>query len=112
MTKILAGQRLKLSPYSFNVLLYSLKQGVFIYYWDFPIMCHKWTNYWSLKNNRSCDGNGISAEHLKYGGKPVSIFIAQVLNSVFRYGKVPEMFKMGYITPIYKKQGNRLVLSL
>ena len=62
----------------------------------------------SLKNNRSCDGNGISAEHLKYGGKPVSIFIAQVLNSVFRYGKVPEMFKMGYITPIYKKQGKPL----
>ena len=62
----------------------------------------------SLKNNRSCDGNGISAEHLKYGGKPVSIFIAQVLNSVFHYGKVPEMFKMGYITPIYKKQGKPL----
>ena len=40
--------------------------------------------------------------------KPVNIFIAQVLNSVFRYGKVPEMFKMGYITPIYKKQGKPL----
>ena len=63
----------------------------------------------SLKNNnRSCDGNGISAKHLKYGGKPVSVFIAQVLNSVFRYGKVPEMFKMGYITPIYKKLGKPL----
>ena len=34
----------------------------------------------------------------------MSFFIAEVLNSVFRYGKVPEMFKMGYITPIYKKQ--------
>ena len=51
----------------------------------------------TLKNNKSCDGTGISAEHLKYGGRPVSAFIAEVLNSVFRYGKVTEMFKMGYI---------------
>ena len=32
----------------------------------------------------------------------MSVFIAEVLNSVFRYGMVPEMFKRGYITPIYK----------
>ena len=38
----------------------------------------------------------------------MGVFIAQVLNSVFRYGKVPGMFKMGYITPIYKKQGKPL----
>ena len=30
------------------------------------------------------------------------------LNSVFCYGRVPELFKMGYITPIYKKQGKLL----
>ena len=30
--------------------------------------------------------------------------ITEVLNSVFRYEKVPEMFIMGYITPIYKKK--------
>ena len=58
----------------------------------------------TLKNNKAYDGTGISAEHLKYGGRSVSFFIAEVLNSVFRYGKVLEMFKMGYITPIYKKQ--------
>ena len=61
-----------------------------------------------MKNNKAYDGTGISAEHLKYGGRSVSFFIAEVLNSVFRYGKVPEMFKMGYITPIYKKQGKPL----
>ena len=38
----------------------------------------------SLKNNRSCYGNGISAEHLKYGGKPVSVFIAQVCFTMVR----------------------------
>ena len=62
----------------------------------------------TLKNNKAYDGTGISAEHLKYGGRSVSFFIAEVLNSVFRYGKVPQMFKMGYITPIYKKQGKPL----
>ena len=59
----------------------------------------------SQKNNKARDGTGLSAEHLKYGGKPLSVFIARELNDVFRRGKVPELFKMGYITPIYNKQG-------
>ena len=62
----------------------------------------------TLKNNKAYDGTGISSDYLKYGGRSVNFFIAEVLNSVFRYGKVPEMFKMGYITPIYKKQGKPL----
>ena len=62
----------------------------------------------TLKNNKAYDGTGISAEHLKYGGRSVSFFIDKVLNRGFRYGKVPEMFKMGYITPINKKQGKPL----
>ena len=32
-------------------------------------------------------------------------FVTCVLNAIFRLGKVPEMFKLGYITPIYKKHG-------
>ena len=32
-------------------------------------------------------------------------FITCALNQIFRLGKVPEMFKLGYITPIYKKHG-------
>ena len=32
-------------------------------------------------------------------------FITCALNEIFRLGKVPEMFKLGYITPIYKKHG-------
>ncbi|MEW8548319.1 MAG: endonuclease/exonuclease/phosphatase family protein, partial [Candidatus Thiodiazotropha sp.] len=59
----------------------------------------------SLKNNKASDGSGITAEHLKYGGHPVTVFITKVLNSIILMGKVPEMFKMGFITPIYKKQG-------
>ena len=51
----------------------------------------------TLKNNKAYDGTGISAEHFKYDGRSESFFITEVLNSVFRYGKVPEMFKMGYI---------------
>ena len=32
-------------------------------------------------------------------------FVKGVLNAIFRLGKVPEIFKLGYITPIYKKHG-------
>ena len=54
----------------------------------------------SLNNNKSCDGTGITADHLKYGGRHVSAFIAEVLNSLLCYGKEPEIFKMGYHTYI------------
>ena len=32
-------------------------------------------------------------------------FVTGVLNAIFQLGKVPEMFKLGYTTPIYKKHG-------
>ena len=59
----------------------------------------------SLKNNKAMDGCGVSAEHLKYGGSTVVEFVTCVLNEIFRLGRVPEMFKLGFITPIYKKHG-------
>ena len=51
------------------------------------------------------DGCGVSAERLKYGGSTVVAFVKCVLNEIFRLGRVPEMFKLGFITPIYKKHG-------
>ena len=62
----------------------------------------------TLKNNKASDGCGISAEHLKYGGLEVVEFITCALNEIFRLGKVPQMFKLGYITPIYKKHGKHI----
>ena len=32
-------------------------------------------------------------------------FVEAVLNAIFRPSKMPEIFKLGYITPIYKKHG-------
>ena len=57
----------------------------------------------TLKNNKASDGCGVSAEHLKYEGVKVVEFFTCVLNEIFCLGKVTEMFKLGYITPIYKK---------
>ena len=59
----------------------------------------------TLRNNKASDGCGISAEHLKYGGVKVVEFITCALNEIFRLGKVLEMFKLGYINPIYKEHG-------
>ena len=58
----------------------------------------------SLKNNKAADEFGLVAENLKYGGNSVASFIASVLNSIFKLGKVPETLKLGFITPIYKKK--------
>ena len=60
----------------------------------------------TLKTNKAADGCGLVAKHLKFGGKPVAAYIAGVQNSIFRSGKVSEMFKLGCITHIYKQEGH------
>ena len=62
----------------------------------------------TLKSNKASDGCGVSAEHLKYGGVKVVEFIICALNEIFRLRKVPEMFKFGRITLIYKEHGKSI----
>ena len=56
----------------------------------------------TLKNNKAADGCGLVAEHLKFGGKPFAAYIAGVLTQYFAWERSPEMFRLGFITPIYK----------
>ena len=57
-----------------------------------------------MKSRKSPDGDGIMAEHLKYGGTLLLEFLQKLFGKIIEERKIPEQFKNGIITPIYKKQ--------
>ena len=62
----------------------------------------------SLKNKKAADKDGLTAEHFKYGGKILLESVAKVVNCIINSGELPNTFKEGVITPVYKKQGKPL----
>jgi exonuclease III len=56
-----------------------------------------------LKSGKSADELGLQAEHLKHGGDIVLTAITKIINNLNSSGKVPELFKTGLVTPVYKK---------
>ena len=59
----------------------------------------------TIKNNKAADMSGLTAEHLKYGCDVLADCLTSVVNDILRSGNIPEIFKQGVITPVYKKQG-------
>ena len=61
----------------------------------------------SQQRGKSCDDDGISAEH--FFNAPFSLFqrLQTLINSMLRHGFVPKQFRYGTIVPIVKDhQGN------
>ena len=56
-----------------------------------------------LKNGKSSDEYGITAEHIKYAGKETIHIYQSIFNQIFDEGKVATTFKTGVITPVPKK---------
>ena len=61
----------------------------------------------AIKNlpNRKAAPDGISGEHLKFGGGLLITWITQLLNAILLLENVPPSFKAVNITPIYKGKG-------
>ena len=57
-----------------------------------------------MKNGKSPDGDVIMMEHLKYGGTALLSNLQILFSKIIQEQKIPEKFKNGIITPIYKKQ--------
>ena len=57
-----------------------------------------------LKSGRACGPGGISAEHLKWGGESLHLWLLGV-NSITDMEEIPPSFKLGSICPIYKGGG-------
>ena len=61
----------------------------------------------SLKNNKACGWDKITAETLKAGGLPMRQLLLRVINLAWSQGKTPEDRSKGLITPVFKK-GDKL----
>ena len=58
-----------------------------------------------LKLKKASDINGLSSEHLKYGGLKLIETLVALFNKILDSAIYPDAFKMGCITPIHKKAG-------
>jgi hypothetical protein len=58
---------------------------------------------YSLKDNKAPDAQGLMAEHLKLGGRPVITFLTSLFNKIIQAGFIPETMRAGTVIPILKK---------
>ena len=61
----------------------------------------------SLKNNKACGMDKISAETLKAGGEPMRQLLLTIINVAWSEGNTPQDWSKGLITPVYK-MGDKL----
>ena len=57
----------------------------------------------SLKNNKACGLDSVSAEMIKQAPTILHIFITKLFNVLYTYNIYPDIWRQGYITSIYKK---------
>ena len=58
-----------------------------------------------LKSAKSAGHDMLQAEHLKYGGPALRVWIQQICNYIIDSEHVPDPSKVGIIVPVYKGGG-------
>ena len=64
-----------------------------------------------MKKDKSPDGQGIKAKHLKFGGNVFQDTLSQLSQKIVEEGKVPVEFKRGKITLIHKGTINHAAIQ-
>lgn len=64
-----------------------------------------------LKSGKACGPDGIIAEHLKWGGETLPLWLLGVINSVIEMEEIPPIFKLGSLFPVYKGGGRDPLLT-
>ena len=59
----------------------------------------------SLKNCKSSGADGITAEHLKYGGPDIPSWLKRIFNSIIKLEVIPTTLNMSLVTPVFKDKG-------
>ena len=58
-----------------------------------------------MKIKKSAGEDGLAAEHLKYGGNCIIVWLAEILNAIVDSEQIPVCLKLGKTIPIYKGGG-------
>ena len=59
----------------------------------------------AVNKKKSAGPDDLMAEHLKYGGQSIIMWLTGILNSIIDVEQVPACFKPGVSIPIYKGGG-------
>ncbi|CAG2224179.1 unnamed protein product [Mytilus edulis] len=63
-----------------------------------------------MKTGKATDQFGISAEHFKYGGEKTAKILTNLINEAFKFKRVPQCFKEGIVSPLFKGHGKPICL--
>ncbi|MEW8546756.1 MAG: reverse transcriptase domain-containing protein, partial [Candidatus Thiodiazotropha sp.] len=58
-----------------------------------------------LNRGKAADFYGVTAEHFLYGGEELLSITTDIINCLYRNGKLTDSLKTGVLTPVYKKKG-------
>ena len=58
----------------------------------------------SINKGKSADFHGITIEHIIFAGSEMGELLALFINIIFECGEIPEILKMGLLSPVYKKK--------
>ena len=61
----------------------------------------------SINKGKSADFHGITIEHIIFAGSEMEELLALFINIIFECGEIPEILKMGLLSPVYKKKGTK-----
>ncbi|VDI48248.1 Hypothetical predicted protein, partial [Mytilus galloprovincialis] len=65
----------------------------------------------SINEGKSADIYGITVEHILHAGKKLEMLLLNLINIIFKEGKVPDMLKEGLLTPVFKNKGEKNIAT-
>ena len=57
----------------------------------------------SINKGKSTDFHGITIEHIIFAGSEMEELLILFINIIFECGEIPEILKMGLLSPVYTK---------
>ena len=62
----------------------------------------------SLNTGKSPDIYGVTAEHIIHAGPAIIEVLLLIYNAIFQLQTVPDILKIGTLTPVFKRKGSKL----
>ena len=60
-----------------------------------------------LNSGKSPDAYGVTSEHVIYGGHKLVVILVNLFNAILGLETVPDSLKIGTLTPVFKKKGQK-----
>ncbi|VDI66187.1 Hypothetical predicted protein [Mytilus galloprovincialis] len=61
----------------------------------------------NINKGKSADYYGITIEHIVNAGEIMVILLQNIIHEIFQQGYVPDLLKIGLLTPIFKNKGSK-----